>query len=200
MAYPDRETALQLLTWAYAQNPGPWLQHSKNVARAAEAIANACGLNADKAYVLGLLHDIGRYEGVRGLHHVCAGHELMLEKGYPDAARICLSHSFPIKDIASFNGKPDCSQDELQKLQTNLNAMNYDAYDRLIQLCDALATADGIVTIQQRLIDVAIRNGVGERYRQKWEAFLDIKQEFDRLCGCNIYTLFRQEIENSIFE
>ena len=65
--YPDRKTAEALLTEAEPHNPGPWGDHSRTAAHCAEAIAAACGLDADKAYVLGLLHDIGRRYGKRHL-------------------------------------------------------------------------------------------------------------------------------------
>ena len=68
--YPDRKTAEALLTEAEPHNPGPWGDHSRTAAHCAEAIAAACGLDADKAYVLGLLHDIGRRYGKRHLGHV----------------------------------------------------------------------------------------------------------------------------------
>ena len=48
------------LRLAGEMNPDPWIAHSENVALA-ERIAEVCpGLEADKAYVCGLLHDIGR--------------------------------------------------------------------------------------------------------------------------------------------
>ena len=34
---------------------------------------------------------------------------------------------------------------------------------------------------------------------RKWKAFLDLKKEFDTLCGTNIYRLFRDEISQRIF-
>ena len=55
-------------------------------------------LDLDAAYVLGLLHDIGRSEGgphVPDVRHILDGHRLMLERGFDDCARICLTHSFP---------------------------------------------------------------------------------------------------------
>ena len=73
----NREQASALLEWAGAQNPGPWTQHSLHVARAAEAIASRCGMDAGRAWVLGALHDIGRWEGVRALHHAIAGYRLI---------------------------------------------------------------------------------------------------------------------------
>lgn len=199
MHIPDIHEAESLLQWAVQQNPGPWEQHSKHAARAAAAIAEACGMDADMAYTLAMLHDIGRYEGVRGLHHVIAGYELMNQMGYTVAARICLSHSFPVRDIATYNGSLDCSQDEMQTLQNALETIIYDDYDLLIQLCDAMATANGIVPVEFRLVDVAIRNGVGERYQEKWKSFLAIKAYFDRKCGHNVYALFADEIKKNIF-
>mgnify|MGYP000398611567 CR=1 FL=1 len=41
-------------------------QHSRNVAHAAELIAGRCDkMDSDKAFVCGLLHDIGRFEQLR---------------------------------------------------------------------------------------------------------------------------------------
>ena len=199
MNYPSRDEAELLLKWAVSLNPGPWQQHSETAARAAQTIAAHCGMDADRAWVLGLLHDIGRYEGVRGLHHVIAGYRLMQERGFDAVARICLNHSFPVPDYRCFNGKQDCTPDEIAFIDRELRAMEYDDYDRLIQLCDALATAEGVIPVEPRLLDVAIRHGVGERYQEKWRGFLAIKKDFDRKCGCNIYSLFRDEIEKRIF-
>ena len=199
MNYPSRETAEGLLRWAVSLNLGPWEKHSETAARAAETIAAKCGMDAERAYVLGLLHDIGRFEGVRGLHHVIAGYQLMQEKGYDGAARICLNHSFPVQDSACFNGKRDCTPEETAFIDRELQAMEYDDYDRLIQLCDALATEERITLIEPRLLDVAIRHGVGSFYQEKWKGFLDCKAYFDEKCGCNIYQLFREEIEKNIF-
>jgi len=99
---PTRDEANQLLIWANERNPGVWADHSRVVARAAEVIANNCSLDTHRAYISGLLHDIGRYEGVRDLHHVYAGYELINNKGYDQLADICLSHSFPYQNIDEY--------------------------------------------------------------------------------------------------
>ncbi len=62
----DRTYARELLEWAYEQNPGPWLEHSCNVALATEKIVvelinNGYDLNADIAYNAALLHDNSCY-------------------------------------------------------------------------------------------------------------------------------------------
>jgi HD superfamily phosphohydrolase YqeK len=58
---PTREWAEKLLAESAVLNPGPWEMHSRHVALGAELIAARCsGLDPERAYILGLLHDIGR--------------------------------------------------------------------------------------------------------------------------------------------
>ena len=51
-------------------------------------------MNPDAAYVMGLLHDIGRREGIMDMRHIYAGYLFMSSLGYDDSARICLTHCF----------------------------------------------------------------------------------------------------------
>ena len=194
-----RGQAHELLLWAHAQNPGPWLGHSQTAAKAAEKLANACGLDAEQAYIMGLLHDIGRYEGIRGLHHVIAGFELMMQKGHPEIARICLTHSFPLPEIDAYTGPLDCTSTEMQFLKKAISKTEPNNYDRLIQLCDALAMPGGVSTIEDRLFEGHLRHGFNDYTQRKWQAFISLKKEFDTRCGMNIYQLFRDEIMNRIF-
>lgn len=58
---PTREEALKLIRDGLLFNPGPWGKHCLTAAHCAEKIASACGdMDVEKAYILGLLHDIGR--------------------------------------------------------------------------------------------------------------------------------------------
>ena len=83
---PTREKAEALLKEAEQCNPGPWGEHSRTAARCAENIAKLCpDLDPDKAYILGLLHDIGRKFGVRHLGHVSDGYRYMMSLGYDEA-------------------------------------------------------------------------------------------------------------------
>ena len=196
-----RKEAEQLLEWAIQQNPGPWEGHVRVAARAAKTIAAKCGLDAEKAYVMGLMHDIGRFEGVKALHHVVAGYNLLMEKGYEDCARICMTHSFPIKTVDAFSGrKDDCTAEEISFIQNFLKQTEYDDYDRLIQLCDAISLAEGVALMDTRLMDVGLRHGFNELTLEKWKAFFKLKQHFDELAQDNIYKLFREEIMKRIFE
>ena len=62
MCIPELGQAQLWLQEAGVLNPGPWVAHSRYVAEAARNIATHLPppLDADTAYVLGLLHDIGR--------------------------------------------------------------------------------------------------------------------------------------------
>jgi len=192
----NREYALVLLDWAYPLNPGPWVEHSLGVARAAEAIARECGMDADNAWVMGAMHDIGRYEGVTAMRHIFAGYELMLEKGEPEIARICLTHSFPYPDIDSYMGKHDVSEADLSMLKAVLETP-MDDYDRLIQLCDALSWGSGVCLMEKRLIDVLRRHGTAPLMQQKINATMEIFEYFQARIGKSIYSLFPEAIENT---
>lgn len=191
----NREEAMRLLDWAAAQNPGPWREHSLNAARAAEAIAKHSGLDPERAWVSGALHDIARFEGVRAMHHTVAGYNFLMEKGEPELARICMTHSFPTGRVEEYLGKWDVTDEELQFMRDYLANCEMDDYDRLIQLCDALALAEGISLIEKRLVDVALRHGITEYTVPKWRKTMEIRRYFEEKIGASIYTLFDDVVE-----
>lgn len=186
--YPTRQEAENLVIEAGKCNPGPWEDHSRNVAHCAEKIAAACrDMDADKAYVAGLLHDIGRKFGVKHLGHVYDGWKYMLELGYDEAARICLSHSFNEGDLEGYIGNFDITEEQTEEIRQALNIMEFDDYDRLIQLCDSIATAEGVVDMEERMNDVKRRYGA---YPQsKWDKNIELKQYFEKRAGKDIYEI-----------
>jgi hypothetical protein len=195
---PPLPEADRLLTEAAALNPGPWAEHSRYVALGAQAIAAACpGMDADTAYILGLLHDIGRREGVYGMRHVVDGYRYLRSLGYEDAARICLTHSYPIQRADSGSSAWDGTVEEYAFVDDYLKGIEYTRYDRLIQLCDSLALPDGFCLIEKRLVDVVTRYGFVPLTVQKWQAFFAIRHEFDRLLGKSIYTVLPGVVENT---
>lgn len=186
---PSREEAMALLREAARANPGPWEAHSRTASLCAEAIGERCGLDPDMCGVLGLLHDIGRGGGVYDLRHVWEGWTRMNALGYPLAARICLTHSFPLQELDSYAGSvEDCTAEERAVLARELAGLTYDRYDRLIQLCDALALPGRPTIVEKRLVDVALRHGFNDRTLDKWRAVLALKREFDEACGVSIYS------------
>ena len=187
---PTREEAERLLLEAETDNPGPWGNHSRVSAQCAEKIALACGdMDVDKAYVLGLLHDIGRKFGARHLGHVIDGYSYMLSLGYDEAAQICLTHSFNNQTLEEYIGKFDTTDEELRTIREALKKVRYDEYDYLIQLCDALAGAEGVLDIEERMADVKRR--YGSYPPEKWEANLQLKHLFEEKTGKNIYDIVR---------
>lgn len=189
---PSREQAEALLAEAEKCNPGPWGNHSRVAAHCAERIAGECSdLDPDKAYILGLLHDIGRKFGVRHLGHVSDGYSYMMSLGYDEVAKICLTHSFHDQTTDGYIGNFDTSAEELKLIQDTLKAISLDEYDRLIQLCDSLAGAEGVLDIQERMSDVKRRYG---SYPQaKWDNNLKLKEHFEAKMGKDIYVLTEKD-------
>ena len=189
---PTREFAEKLLKDAEASNPGPWGNHSRVAAHCAEKIALACGgLDADKAYILGLLHDIGRKFGIKNLGHVLDGYNYMTELGFDEVAKICLTHSFHNKTISEFIGVIETSKEETSFIEEKLAESCYDEYDRLIQLCDALAGAEGVLDVEERMADVKRR--YGSYPQSKWDSNLALKAYFEEKAGDSIYVIVEKE-------
>ena len=143
-----REEALKLIRDGLLFNPGPWGEHCLTAAHCAEKIASACGdMDVEKAYILGLLHDIGR--------------------------------------------KFDVTDEELIIIKTELAKTIYDEYDRLIQLCDCLAGAEGVLDIENRMNDVKKRYGF---YPQdKWNSNMNLKQYFEGKMNKDIYLICEKD-------
>lgn len=73
--FPNRDTAIKELEIASEKNSGSWTEHSYNAAKAAERIAERCKMDSEKAFVLGLLHDIGRRTGIAAVRHIIDGYD-----------------------------------------------------------------------------------------------------------------------------
>lgn len=189
---PSRDEAEKLLAEAEQCNPGPWGDHSRVVAHCAQKIAEKCeGMDPEKAYIVGLLHDIGRKFGVRQLRHVSDGYTYMMSLGYDEAARVCLTHSFNTKRVEDYVGSFDTSEEELALIRTELAGTVMDDYDRLIQLCDSLAGSEGVLDIEERMNDVKRRYG---RYPQdKWDANLALKAYFEEKTHRSIYDVVEKD-------
>lgn len=155
-------------------------------------INRVCGdMDVEKAYILGLLHDIGRKFGVRHLGHVYDGYVYMKSLGYDEVAKICLTHSFNNHTIDEYIGKFDVTDEELTIIKTELAKTIYDEYDRLIQLCDCLAGAEGVLDIENRMNDVKKRYGF---YPQdKWNSNMNLKQYFEGKMNKDIYLICEKD-------
>lgn len=188
--YPDERTALKELEIAGKLNAGKWVDHSMNVAEAAKRIAQACGkLDVEKAYVCGLLHDIGRRTGIAAVRHIIDGYDYCISIGWDEVARICLTHSFPVKDIEADIGKKDITEQQYSFINDYLNNLEYDDYDKLIILCDALGDADGFCILEKRFIDTTRRYGIFPFSIDRWNKTYEYKEYFEKMTGRSIYSL-----------
>ncbi|MEE6207941.1 MAG: HD domain-containing protein [Alphaproteobacteria bacterium] len=128
--------------------------HVFNVAKIAEEFAkNTNGtLDPDTAYVLGLLHDIGRIkdETVTNIPHGIEGFNYLSKNGYPKLAPICLTHCFITKDI-DIADYPAYSPELLKQVKEYLDGIEYNDYDRVIQMADMFSRGKEILSIRQRL-------------------------------------------------
>ena len=184
---PTRAEAEAELRLAAEMNPGLWEAHSRNVARAAELIARRCGLNADNAYIFGLLHDVGRRVGYVNVKHVITGYERLSELGWDEAARICLTHSYPVQDIKTDIGRFDITDDEYAFLDHFLQTYTYTDYDRLIILCDSCATSQGFCMLEKRFVDTTRRYGAFPFTVDRWNAVFQLKESFESAMGVSLY-------------
>lgn len=198
--FPDKEVALIELEIAGKMNPGPWTEHSLNVAKAARYIAECCeDLDSEKAFVCGLLHDIGRRTGIAAVRHIIDGYDYAISKGWDEVARVCLTHSFPVKDIDADIGKKDITKEQYDFIKDYLEHLEYDDYDKLIILCDALADANGFCILEKRFIDTTRRYGIYPFSIDRWNKTYEYKEYFENKIGRSIYTLL-PDIEKCIYQ
>lgn len=198
--YPDIRTAIALwqesLTGVNARvvsqrGAREYIYHTTGVAEAAAAIAAKCGMNEEKAYVVGLLHDWGKIqdEKASGQPHFLVGYDKMIAEGWADAAQICLTHSFPEKDF-KFSDYPSYSSACLQKTKDLISKIEYDDYDRLIQLCDIFFEATSKISYQRRIARIRERYNLTVEQTKCLEIkAAENKAYFDAKCGCDVYDL-----------
>ena len=194
--HSDRRTGIK------GKRQNPIREHGQTipgfVAEACKNIASHCkDLSSEQAYIFGLLHDIGRYAGVSSERHLIDGYRYCMERGWEKAAQICISHAFMIQDIATSIGEFDVSDEDYLFMKEFVANAVYDDYDRLVQLCDALAMPTGFCLLEKRFVDVTIRYGVHTATIDRWKKILEIKEQFENQIGCSIYSLLPGIVENS---
>lgn len=197
MTIPCRSEAISMLKEASKMNPGPWVKHAYYVGEAAHYLAEKLGLDSEKAYVLGLLHDIGRRAGVYGMRHSYDGYKYLKSQGYEDAARICLTHvAFTYLNEIIIVGQWDGTKAMYDEVKTLLEGYVEDDYDRLIKLCDYISLPSGFTIIEKRLVDMTLRSGFNEYTLPRWQSTFEIKDDFEKRLGHNIYKLLPGIKEN----
>lgn len=164
-------------------NATSWINHSINVAFATYNLANMIGLDPNYAFIYGLLHDYGR-KYVHNFEHVIKGFESLVDLGYENEARACLIHSFIngkrfcLMEIADSNFYLDDNNNEKYKdysvvddLTKVLENINYNDYDRILNIADLMATSFGVVSSKDRIKDILTRRNNLEE-ASNWKYFL----------------------------
>ncbi|MCM1258502.1 MAG: phosphohydrolase [Roseburia sp.] len=84
-------------------------------------------------------------------------------------------------DINDYIGKFDLEGRKVAELEKLLIEAELDDCDRLIQLCDSLATWEGVVFLEERMQEVKERYGY---YPQsKWDRNVELKEYFEKKAG-----------------
>lgn len=197
---PTLEEAKLLLKEAEELNPGPWVKHSLYVAEAAKLIAEQTSdMDPELAYILGLLHDIGRRRtGIVGMRHNIDGYNFAIEKGYDFVGRICLSHTaFKHDSKVIIVGKWNGTEEEYNCIIDYLSKNEDTDYDKLIKLCDYISLPSGFCLMEKRIVDIAIRGGVNEYTIPRWKSTFEIQKYFEEKMGKSIYSVLPGVIENT---
>ena len=173
--------------------------HCSAVADIAQTIAAHCGLDRNKAWVIGLLHDCGRIkdEPNENVFHGLVGWHYMQKKGFPELARYSLTHTFYDKDF-NMDNYPQ-NKNDLMTCKKLLENIEYDDYDRLLQLADLCNNMGKSCTLEYRM------ESISKRYKIPYLNVLSvfktanrIKAYFDAKCGQDIYRLLGIKNETTI--
>lgn len=167
-------------------------KHYQNVAYVASKIAEQAGMDVEKAYVLGLLHDYGEYieDTISGAFHGTAGYDEMLKLGFDEVANVCLSHSF-FNSSFSPEDFPAYETKETERAAVILNEKSFDDYDKLIHLADLMSPGSEINTIENRVQKLSEKYNIPfEKTQKMLRQGLELKRIFDNKCNKDIYSLF----------
>ena len=104
---------------------------------------------------------------------------------------MCLSHSFNDGDLYKYVGNFDTTEEETKLIKDGLEALVQDDYDLLINVCDAISGADGVMDMIDRMNDVKRRYGGFNQ--EKWDKNLELKTYFEGKMGMDIYEAVDKE-------
>ena len=211
-----REKADKLFLWALEQPRASidWQNHSRDVAKVCEKVAEKAGMDSDLAYAKGLLHDI--YKSVErdnetmvvingkktvGMTHPFRGYELLIEKDFPEAARVALTHTFyNVEEVLNGGFDGEILEEDMKTLREWFDKNEYDDYDKLVQLADNMASWRGVMTINDRFCDI-LRRHPFPNPQSGLNKLYELKDYFDEKIKGNVYEIFKEEIiETAITE
>ena len=165
-------------------------RHSVFTAHLAKVIAQNARLDATKAFLFGIMHDVGKFfvDKTGKYKHPRIGYEL-LKAEYHDIAKICLTHPFVDFKSARYvliYCRDD--QTEANKLSKLLAQTELDDYVELIQICDKLSSATGYVKLETKFAWYKEKQKIDEEcFNSNLEKLNAIKNKFESRIGKSIY-------------
>lgn len=175
-----------------------WLLHCIFAGLAAERIAQKLNLNSDYAKALGIIHDIGRK--ISHPKHTIEGYNYMVENGYLEEAKVCLTHSFIDNDIMMTAGGGPNKQHTYEYINNFLIQNPVTIYDNIVQMTDLFCLETGFTTIENRLLDISKRKGIYPNSLDHFNKTIELKERLETMMGCSLYSLFpeikQEELDN----
>ena len=179
------------------RDPKTWYTYENHVygtAQIAKLIASEIKtMNADRIYIMALLHDICRTEEDRVQRfHGILGYEKFIDQDI-DVARTCLLHTFPWNKLPPYD---QCSElfydnkNDYQFIENFIQNNKPTDEDYLIQLCDNLANKDGFVTLEERAAEYSTRHP-NEDLTPILIDSNEVKKYFESKIGHDIYDFFK---------
>jgi len=173
------------------------IKHCENCAFGAKLISERLNfLDPELAFIMGLIHDIGKLFNTNRYSHLIIGYKFLLENGYDKIARICITHAFPIKTVF-FEKNNFNNPEDYEFLKNYLYNIEYDDYDRLIQLADCFSIPDGFCLIEKRFVQASLKYGTSNLTYRKWEKIIQIKKYFEEKINCSIYDILPNVVQNT---
>ena len=153
----------------YGFNKSAFLSHSLEEARLCSLMAEKANLDTDKSFKMGLLHDYGRKYNHGGLH-VTLGFNNLFSLGYITESIGCLTHSYLNGNyFACYSPSDEYKVDDdlniiyiSEEVKENevykfLSTYTYTDYDRILNLADLMASENGVISPEKRIIDIEKR-------------------------------------------
>lgn len=174
-----------------------WVRHCIYVGIAAGRIAEKLGLDVDYAIALGYIHDVGRK--ISHPNHTIDGYHYMVEHGYTEEARSCLTHSFIDNNINNAADKVSGPQERYDFMNGFLQSVEITPYDNIVQMCDLFCLETGFTTVEKRMLDIYVRKGIYDTTRPHFDKIMELKKRLEDKMGCSLYDLF-PEISPAMLE
>ncbi len=191
----DSQIALELLLKDVILNKSDlnedknrWVKHCIYVGVAAGRIAERLNLDVDYAISLGYIHDIGRK--ISHPNHVIDGYYYMIEHGYIEEARSCLTHSFIDNNIYNAADKVSGPKERFDFINDFLKSIELTSYDNIVQMCDLFCLETGFTTIEKRMLDIYVRKGVYDVTKPHFNKIMELRKRLEEKMGCSLYDLF----------